>query len=296
MPRLSSKPHALVPLNDSLRLVMAPVQAATDSMVRCYSRVLLSQSAKVPLFVHGGRCFPTDGTHRVSLWPCRGPSLPAPILCRTFCVPGQSRLSPISNKSQEAHRAFLPANTCNRQPPEAQLLAKKDIPVYGPLAQTPVTWVDTPAALQALKATLDACAEFAIDLECHSYRSYQGFVCLMQVFFHPTCVCLCVFMYVCVMCFTCKRRTPCILMSFVIGVFFCGADHDARGGFFGGHAGASSATFVSQQRVYQPRHSQSVSRCRHGYCVAPARLWYLRGQHVRHGPGSNGMFGFSLLG
>jgi hypothetical protein len=34
---------------------------------------------------------------------------------------------------------------------------------------------------QDLASILDGVKEFAIDLEAHSYRSYQGFTCLMQV-------------------------------------------------------------------------------------------------------------------
>eukprot|EP00053_Salpingoeca_punica_P027714 m.25596 g.25596 ORF g.25596 m.25596 type:complete len:815 (-) comp9786_c0_seq1:247-2691(-) len=42
-------------------------------------------------------------------------------------------------------------------------------------------WVETEEALQALKLKLEDSTEFAIDLEAHNYRSYQGFVCLMQI-------------------------------------------------------------------------------------------------------------------
>lgn len=64
--------------------------------------------------------------------------------------------------------------------------------------QTPVHWVCEESELEALAAKLEglppfrACAlrtqscgagvrEFAVDLEHHSYRSYQGFVCLAQI-------------------------------------------------------------------------------------------------------------------
>src|SRR5690606_39095909 len=50
-----------------------------------------------------------------------------------------------------------------------------------PLAQTPVTWVDTEEQLRQLAGVLETCTEFAVDLEHHDYRSFQGFVCLMQV-------------------------------------------------------------------------------------------------------------------
>jgi exosome complex exonuclease RRP6 len=42
-------------------------------------------------------------------------------------------------------------------------------------------WVDTEEALQSLASKLESVSEFAVDLEHHSYRSYQGFTCLMQL-------------------------------------------------------------------------------------------------------------------
>ena len=50
-----------------------------------------------------------------------------------------------------------------------------------PLDQTPLTYVSTPEQLEALVTKLEGETELAIDLEQHSYRSFQGFCCLMQV-------------------------------------------------------------------------------------------------------------------
>lgn len=47
--------------------------------------------------------------------------------------------------------------------------------------QVPCHWVDTEGKLQELAEKLEASTEFAVDLEHHSYRSYLGFTCLMQV-------------------------------------------------------------------------------------------------------------------
>ncbi|KAG9023935.1 exosome nuclease subunit [Tulasnella sp. JGI-2019a] len=43
------------------------------------------------------------------------------------------------------------------------------------------TWVDTASGLAELLAKLKAAREIAIDLEHHDYRTYSGFVCLMQI-------------------------------------------------------------------------------------------------------------------
>ena len=53
--------------------------------------------------------------------------------------------------------------------------------LYAPLEETPLVWVDTVAGLTDLISALEDVPVVAIDLEAHSYRSFQGFVCLMQV-------------------------------------------------------------------------------------------------------------------
>lgn len=66
--------------------------------------------------------------------------------------------------------------------PPAWLLEPADpVEPVRKLNEVPCTWVDTPQKLQELSAALAGEAVVAIDLENHSYRSFQGFVCLMQV-------------------------------------------------------------------------------------------------------------------
>ena len=50
-----------------------------------------------------------------------------------------------------------------------------------PASDSPLVFVDSESSLEALAADLDAASEFAVDLEHHSYRSFQGFTCLVQV-------------------------------------------------------------------------------------------------------------------
>ena len=61
-----------------------------------------------------------------------------------------------------------------------QLAAAPEVK-YGPLADTPLTFVDSVAQLAAMEAKLEAAQMFAVDLEAHDYRSYAGFSCLMQI-------------------------------------------------------------------------------------------------------------------
>ncbi|KAJ7524753.1 hypothetical protein O6H91_17G019500 [Diphasiastrum complanatum] len=49
------------------------------------------------------------------------------------------------------------------------------------LRETPYTFINLLSALQDMAAKLQACEEIAVDLENHHYRSFQGFVCLMQI-------------------------------------------------------------------------------------------------------------------
>ncbi|KAL0476579.1 exosome complex RNAse RPR6 [Acrasis kona] len=64
---------------------------------------------------------------------------------------------------------------------EADLCRPKQAPAYRSLEETTCTWVDNLEQLKELSDTLNKQKEFAIDLESHSYRSFQGFVCLMQI-------------------------------------------------------------------------------------------------------------------
>jgi len=53
--------------------------------------------------------------------------------------------------------------------------------MYPSLESTPLHWVDSLEKLEKLVSVLDSCEEFSVDLEHHSYRSFMGFVCLMQL-------------------------------------------------------------------------------------------------------------------
>ncbi|KAG0006872.1 exosome nuclease subunit, partial [Modicella reniformis] len=53
--------------------------------------------------------------------------------------------------------------------------------LYTPFDTTSLIWVDTEEVLKDMCRTLEIQREIAIDLEHHSYRSFQGFSCLMQI-------------------------------------------------------------------------------------------------------------------
>jgi 3'-5' exonuclease len=50
-----------------------------------------------------------------------------------------------------------------------------------PLNDNDVIWVDNITSLQKMIDSLKRAREVAVDLEHHDYRSYYGFVCLMQI-------------------------------------------------------------------------------------------------------------------
>ena len=50
-----------------------------------------------------------------------------------------------------------------------------------PFEKTPFTWIDTKEGLESLLEKLRHEREIAVDLEHHSYRSFSGFLCLMQL-------------------------------------------------------------------------------------------------------------------
>ncbi|KAF9936813.1 exosome nuclease subunit [Mortierella alpina] len=53
--------------------------------------------------------------------------------------------------------------------------------LYLPFDSTSAIWVETEEQLQDMCKSLEMQREIAIDLEHHNYRSFQGFVCLMQI-------------------------------------------------------------------------------------------------------------------
>ena len=65
----------------------------------------------------------------------------------------------------------------------SQLEAPAEAKRYESLETTQCTWVDTPETLDTMRRILedDDVTEIAVDLEHHHYRSFQGFLCLMQI-------------------------------------------------------------------------------------------------------------------
>ncbi|KAK0154863.1 Exosome component 10 [Merluccius polli] len=62
-----------------------------------------------------------------------------------------------------------------------RLLSKPEPQMYKPMADTKCSFIDTLEDLVVLNETLCKVSEFAVDLEHHSYRSFLGLTCLMQI-------------------------------------------------------------------------------------------------------------------
>ncbi|KAJ3587152.1 hypothetical protein NHX12_013542 [Muraenolepis orangiensis] len=62
-----------------------------------------------------------------------------------------------------------------------RLLSKSEPQMFRPLADTKCSFINTLEDLVLLNETLCKVSEFAVDLEHHSYRSFLGLTCLMQV-------------------------------------------------------------------------------------------------------------------
>ncbi|XP_040443439.1 exosome component 10 isoform X2 [Falco naumanni] len=65
-------------------------------------------------------------------------------------------------------------------PPDG-VLQKPEPQMYRPIKETPCHFVSTLDELVELNEKLMNCKEFALDLEHHSYRSFLGLTCLMQI-------------------------------------------------------------------------------------------------------------------
>jgi exosome complex exonuclease RRP6 len=64
--------------------------------------------------------------------------------------------------------------------PKAMFEQREPIP-YRSFDETPFTWVNTEDGLDRMMEKLRSAREIAVDLEHHSYRTFQGFLCLMQI-------------------------------------------------------------------------------------------------------------------
>jgi len=65
--------------------------------------------------------------------------------------------------------------------PSEDWLTLSEPQMYHALDETPLIMVDNVKKLHAMMKQLKEIKEIAVDLEHHSYRSFQGFVCLMQI-------------------------------------------------------------------------------------------------------------------
>ncbi|NXI51201.1 EXOSX protein, partial [Chloroceryle aenea] len=65
-------------------------------------------------------------------------------------------------------------------PPDG-VLQKPELQMYRPMEETPCHFITTLDELVELNEKLMHCKEFALDLEHHSYRSFLGLTCLMQI-------------------------------------------------------------------------------------------------------------------
>uniref|UniRef100_A0A8C6K5C1 Exosome complex component 10 n=1 Tax=Melopsittacus undulatus TaxID=13146 RepID=A0A8C6K5C1_MELUD len=65
-------------------------------------------------------------------------------------------------------------------PPDG-VLQKPEPQMYRPIKETPCHFITTLDELVELNEKLTNCKEFALDLEHHSYRSFLGLTCLMQI-------------------------------------------------------------------------------------------------------------------
>uniref|UniRef100_A0A3P9M9G6 Exosome complex component 10 n=1 Tax=Oryzias latipes TaxID=8090 RepID=A0A3P9M9G6_ORYLA len=61
------------------------------------------------------------------------------------------------------------------------LLSKPEPQMYKPIAETKLSFIDSLEDLVELNEKLCKLSEFAVDLEHHSYRSFLGLTCLMQI-------------------------------------------------------------------------------------------------------------------
>ncbi|KAF8652850.1 hypothetical protein AX16_004125 [Volvariella volvacea WC 439] len=97
---------------------------------------------------------------------------------------GERSLENDETKLQTTHPYYYELTHLNYpahifQPPSASSSIQS--PGTHTLASRPLNMITTPSALQQMITKLKTQKEIAIDLEWHGYRSYRGFLCLMQL-------------------------------------------------------------------------------------------------------------------
>ena len=85
---------------------------------------------------------------------------------------------------------FGMSNTLNEHPykfeleqfePDVDDMKSVEVIMYKPLKDTELIFVNTIKTLKMLVETLKSVSMFAVDMEAHSFRSFQGITCLMQI-------------------------------------------------------------------------------------------------------------------
>jgi exosome complex exonuclease RRP6 len=99
-------------------------------------------------------------------------------------VPGLLGLTPGGSSPRRQPSSWYAnpyaAELAEFHPTEVQLLPR-ETGMPAPLHQTPCTWVATEQALHAVAQKLSGVDEFGVSVVEHSYRSYRGFIALMQI-------------------------------------------------------------------------------------------------------------------
>lgn len=104
----------------------------------------------------------------------------------------RSSAGAVQNYLQDLYKSNSTSERSTRHPYDEEIAAslqtirerKLDpvtITVYRVLEKTPLTFINTKKQLFAAADRLKNATEIAVDLENHSVRSFQGFVCLMQI-------------------------------------------------------------------------------------------------------------------
>jgi len=163
-PLLTSKPHATIPLKDSL-----PTFTNDFGQIQYDYSIFLPQLCLPPI-----------------------PSIPEGLTKsqRTSFKRRKKRLKEMGNTLSLVrrdntdtffrHRHPYETEILNLQYPESMYQKAEPIP-YLPFESTTATFVDTEEGVSEMLEELKAATEIAIDLEHHDLRSYVGLVSLMQI-------------------------------------------------------------------------------------------------------------------
>ncbi|KAG8470867.1 hypothetical protein KFE25_009288 [Diacronema lutheri] len=173
VPKLTSKPNALVPLDEAMAYAVAAASATGGECVMAVQR---------PSEGPGGPGAPPSSDPHAARAAALRAHASALGLVGAAAGDGSTRSGALGPNAAGAYTFGHPYDAeLAAFAPSAEQLRVRAEQLYRPLHETPCEWVDDEASLERMLEHLSGHDEIALDVEHHSLHSYRGFSCLLQI-------------------------------------------------------------------------------------------------------------------